>query len=223
MQSYTLPNIAFYLSVLSAVVALGIAISRRSLHPYLYSVFILLIISVFCGLLNIYFDDLIKNPQRIVGKFYRYSELVLLFFFYQSQILRKKINSVIFSILFIISIVILSFITDNDFSIRTINSVIFILTSIVLYAKIMFDMRYNRVDKSPIFWVNTGFFISFSGSFFLFLLRPFLIEHYYLEYPYIWSINNWLSILKNVMICYAFLLPGLVIDKKIYGAHHERV
>ncbi len=85
--------------------------------------------------------------------------------------------------------------TTANTNVTTVTSVLLIISSVALFFKILNDMRYKKIQKSALFWVNIGVLTYFSSSFILFnfadWLMPVSVEH---------SIDVWmLHIFFNVI------------------------
>lgn len=200
----------FLASTVSAVIALVVAIVNVKKHSNLNWILILLIVSVSASFVNVFIIAISDNTNLSVGVVYRYAEFFVLFNFYWSRlkIKLKPIRSLYIRIVLGLSvtIIVIAIAELSILSIRSINSVTFIIFAVVLFWHMIKSLRTERIEQDPIFWLNSAIFIHFSGSFFLFLLRDYLIEHYRGQYAYIWSLHNMLSIVKNFLIGYAFTL-----------------
>jgi hypothetical protein len=65
--------------------------------------------------------------------------------------------------------------TTPNTNVTIITSIILVIISLVLFFKILNDMRYRRIERSALFWVNIGVLIYFSSSFVLFNFSDWLI------------------------------------------------
>lgn len=194
----------YYFSVFTSVIALTIILSKRA-NIWFYNLFLLLyLISVFCSILNLYLKFVFQEAWLEIGIFYRYVELFTLLLFYSSIFLeeRKKFGKYIIASLGILFAALLSNI--YGVSMRVNNSVIFIILGLVIFWKLVVNLETDRIQDNPIFWINSAFFISFCGTFFLHLTRSYLLEYYYDEYPYIFSLNSLFTVVKNIFIVIAF-------------------
>ena len=83
---------------------------------------------------------------------------------------------------------------------RTLESIIVIGCSLYYYHKITRQSLYVQIEKSPVFWINTAFFIYFSGGFLLFTLSNY-IQPLNLEIRMlVWQFHAVLSIIMYVLI-----------------------
>lgn len=92
---------------------------------------------------------------------------------------------------------------------RSIECLVVISYSISVYFKILTEMNIEKLQYSPLFWVNTGFLFYFSGALFLFALSEYLLP-LKLEYRmYVWTFHALLS-----SLLYFFIFTGLCYYKK---------
>lgn len=209
MGPYFLIDVLYFTLVISGVATLVVSLVRVKQHPYLNPILLLLLISVGCSFLNIYYHWIKTLSQPVVGIIYRSFEFFILIYFYIQILLTDNSRKFRLSILIILVFLAFVVVYFEVITIRTFNSFFFIIPAVLLYRQIMMRLDVEDVIKNSIFWLNNAFFVSFSGSLFLHLMRPFLIENYYAEYPFIFGLNNVLAIIKNMMIIYAFYLPRM--------------
>lgn len=86
----------------------------------------------------------------------------------------------------------------SSFSI-TLTSLVFIIFSILYFLKLMRDLPTIQIQRLPMFWINTAVLVYFAGSFFVFLLRDYLIEVLHDNQIMYWSFHNMLNITKNLL------------------------
>lgn len=59
---------------------------------------------------------------------------------------------------------------------RGLESLLITGLAILAFYKMLQELEYTRLDKSPIFWINSAFLIYFAGSLFLFLMGNLLLS-----------------------------------------------
>ncbi len=134
--------------------------------------------------------------------------LVSLFFYNarESTLYKKFIKYVSIVFLIIISLkLFLDPILDFDSMINGFESIIIIAFSISFFYEHIKNPNKIFIDKDPYFWGVSGFFLFFSISFFVFLLRQSLwlnIDFFY-QYIYIHALSG---ILRNIICSVAFLI-----------------
>lgn len=83
---------------------------------------------------------------------------------------------------------------------RTLESILVIGASLYYYYKITRQTLYTQIEKSPVFWINTGFFIYFSGSFLLFTISNYILPFSFKFNMMVWQFHAFLSIVNNILI-----------------------
>ncbi|SHF18784.1 hypothetical protein SAMN04488522_102372 [Pedobacter caeni] len=83
---------------------------------------------------------------------------------------------------------------------RTLESIIVIGSSLYYYYKITKQSLYIQIEKSPVFWINTAFFIYFSGSFLLFTVSNYILPYSFEFNMMVWQFHAFLSIIKDILI-----------------------
>ncbi|WP_316821507.1 hypothetical protein [Pedobacter gandavensis] len=83
---------------------------------------------------------------------------------------------------------------------RTLESILVISASLYYYYKITRQSLYTQIEKSPVFWINTGFFIYFSGSFLLFTISNYILPYSFKFNMMVWQFHAFLSIVNNILI-----------------------
>ncbi|EDM38763.1 hypothetical protein PBAL39_21860 [Pedobacter sp. BAL39] len=83
---------------------------------------------------------------------------------------------------------------------RALQSFVIICACLYYYYQITHQTLYIQIEKSPIFWINTGFFIYFSGSFLLFMLSNYILRMNSAFNMNVWMFHAFLSILMYTLI-----------------------
>lgn len=87
---------------------------------------------------------------------------------------------------------------------RSLESIFVIAFTIAYFHRMLSEVNINRMERSPLFWINTGFLFYFSGALFLFSLSNYIIPLGYRLNFLIWTVHALFSILL-----YVFLFIGL--------------
>lgn len=87
---------------------------------------------------------------------------------------------------------------------RSLESILVIAFTITCYHRMLSEMKIRRMERSPLFWINTGFLFYFSGALFLFSLSNYIMPLGYRLNILIWTVHAFFSILL-----YVFLFIGL--------------
>ncbi|MBU6158138.1 MAG: hypothetical protein KGP35_03810 [Bacteroidetes bacterium] len=162
--------------------------------------------SLLYALITFYF----KEYSLIFNSFYIPIEFLLISYFF----LKAVQNSVYQNFIKLISFLFIGvFITksilfpSNDFDsiINGIESIIIIFFSISFFYETLKSPDRIFIDKDPFFWGISGFFLFFSISFFVFLLRQTYWDRpdFFFQYIYIHALSG---ILRNVICSIALLI-----------------
>lgn len=141
---------------------------------------------------------------------YTICEFIMISWFY-SIVLRGYLPSkvlawiaVIFTVFALLnSIFLQSWYTFNTIP-RSIEGLLVILLSLVCYYRMLSEMKIRKMERSPIFWINTGFLFYFSGALFLFMLSNYILPLNHQLNIFIWTIHACFSIML-----YLFIFLGL--------------
>jgi hypothetical protein len=87
---------------------------------------------------------------------------------------------------------------------RSVESFIVIALCISSYYRMLTQLKANRIYKDPVFWINTGFLIYFSGALFLFMMSNYILPLNHRLNILVWTIHALFSDLL-----YLFLFLGL--------------
>lgn len=90
----------------------------------------------------------------------------------------------------------------NSYSI-TLASLVFIFFSVRYFYFLLRDLPTDKIQRLPMFWINTGVLIYFAGGLFLFAMRNYLIEAFHDNQTMYWSFHNFLNIVKNLLFAVA--------------------
>jgi hypothetical protein len=168
----------------------------------------LLIVVVLSGIAVLLW--LMKHNNLPLLHLYTIAEFLMVSWFYSiilkdfvpaRLILAVCIAFVVFAVLN--SIFIQSWFTFNTFP-RSVESLWIIGLSLITYYKMLSELKIRKMERSPVFWINTGFFVYFSGALFLFSLSNYILSLNHRLNIYIWTIHAILSILL-----YLFIFLGL--------------
>lgn len=97
----------------------------------------------------------------------------------------------------------------------TVGSVILIFVSIRYYYLLMKNLNVKRVERSAMFWVNTGVLIYYAGNLFTFAGTKFL-SGYLSDFYLMWSLHSIMNIVMLLMFSTAFIW-----SKKTENIHNE--
>lgn len=164
-----------------------------------------LILIAILGTYSTYLWSLSKNNLPVLH-IYTMVEFTTIMLFYR-EVFRESIQGKWFIIVIgcFVSLCLLNvFYIQNWFVFNTypraLQSLITIIACLYYYYKITHESLYTQIEKSPVFWINNGFFIYFSGSFLLFMLSNYILSMNREANMIVWMLHGFLSILLYVLI-----------------------
>lgn len=184
---------------------IGISINRRR-DSYVKILIIGLLISAFTDSINLLFFRRNHLPTAILFHIYTVLEFCVLALLYKhlfhKERIKKNINIVIL-LFFVFKILDISFFTsiqESDTLAMTLESVVMITFGILYFDQVLREMVIPNLEKHPVFWINSGILIYFSGSLFLFLFSDFIFSFSgQISYWSFWSIHSLLTIIKYTL------------------------
>jgi hypothetical protein len=89
---------------------------------------------------------------------------------------------------------------------RSIECMLIIIYALFCYHRQLKELTYSRPEHSPVFWINTGFLIYFSGALLLFTLSNYILPLNHQLNIYIWTLHALFSIIEYLFIFIALCL-----------------
>jgi hypothetical protein len=137
-------------------------------------------------------------------------ELVLIVFFFKTTSTSKSYHlalnfvAIAFSVFAILNVVFFQSIYEMNAPVRGVESLIVMTLCILLWLKIMRELKIERLISTPVFWFNTAFLGYFSVNFILFIfsndLNKLAVE---------FTIQPWIVHAFLMIIYYTLLAIGL--------------
>jgi hypothetical protein len=87
----------------------------------------------------------------------------------------------------------------NTYS-RGLEAAFFICLSLICFGRMIRELNNDRPQHDPVFWINAGFLLYFSGALFLFILSNYILPMKRQTSLHIWAFHSFLSILLYTMI-----------------------
>lgn len=110
---------------------------------------------------------------------------------------------VVFSILALLSSIFLQDIRTFNTYARSLEGVSVIVMCLLWCYKTLTEMRIQQLGQDPVFWVNTGFLLYFSGGVLLFAFSNYIIGINQVLSMYIWAFHALFSMLLHFLITVA--------------------
>lgn len=180
--------------------------TNRRKHYYVKILITGLLISACTDFINVFF--FIKNHIPTSPLFHTYTvlEFCVLALLYRQlfhkEHIKKSINIIIllFFAFKILDIIFFTSIRESDTLAMTLESVVMITFGILYFDQVLKEMVIPNLEKYPVFWINSGILIYFSGSLFLFLFSDFIFSFSnQISYWSFWPIHSLLTITKYTL------------------------
>ncbi|WP_045114865.1 hypothetical protein [Microscilla marina] len=197
--SFVLANVSVASILLPAILAI-ILFKKQTLPLKILSILLWVgvLVEIVARTLAIY-----KLPNLPALHVYVVIEFALLAWMYQLYLHKTYARYVIpviiiaFTIFSIInSLFIQSIYTFNTYS-RPISNLLLIIFALSYFYKMLRELKVRYLEKAPMFWVNTGILIYFSGSLFLFIFSNYIVSDKGLLLL-MWNIHSFLNIIHNI-------------------------
>ncbi|GAB5522226.1 MAG: hypothetical protein Roseis2KO_00980 [Roseivirga sp.] len=117
-----------------------------------------------------------------------------------------KVLIVLFNAFFLVDTLLLKKLTDFGYyfnsNITTSASLIFIFLALKYFHKLLKEIKYQKLEKNPLFWISTGLTLYYSGTLILFLLGNQVNQDeaatlYYEIALAAWGLNSLFNLLLN--------------------------
>jgi hypothetical protein len=91
--------------------------------------------------------------------------------------------------------------SDSNAYVRTLESLLVIGLALLCFYKILTELLTKRLEKDPVFWINTGFLLYFAGNLFLFILSNALLKQPHQQLSFMaWGLHALFMALMHVFI-----------------------
>ncbi len=194
-----------YCSIYSAIFPSIIGLySFKTLSPSIRIVSLFVMASFILDNIALYFPIYANE----VNNGFRLIEFICLLILYRSIFQKSKNEGVYASlglgylIFFLIELLLNTQKQLNSYSI-TLTSLVFIVFSVRYFYLLIRDLPTDRIQRLPMFWVNTGVLTYFAGGLFLFAMRNYLISAFQDDQTIYWTFHNFLNIVKNLLFAVA--------------------
>lgn len=188
-----------YLSIFSPLLPL-LTLTVRKVDSTIRWVVLFVILSFLSDLINLIIIkmDLIEGNNYFMYKIYGFLETAVLLVFYYKVLDKKRLVWMLGSIFLVFYLVDVIYIEPDSFHAfgRSVQSILLIFYSLMLFLQFFQKEEDIFLDRKPVFWVNVGLMVYFSGAFFSFMLSNYLLN----SPQYIWAFHNFSNFLKNLLI-----------------------
>ena len=195
----------------SVLLPLSVGIYKaRCMRPRSLYIFLLWLVSnAIINLLNVILAASDIN-NLLIMQLYTLLEFTFLTLLYRAIVRRKiirKAATFCLAAFFIFKVIDMRYITglyQIDTWAITIESMVMIVFGFFCFAQLL-DERNSTLVGKPVFWINTGILVYFSGSFFIFLYSTYIFSNAEEYYMY-WSIHNMLVIVRDVLFAIGMIV-----------------
>jgi len=188
----------------SVFLPMVIAIGKNRRHQYYVRILLFgLIISAITDIINQFV--FVSNRWNSAILFHGYTVLEFIIYallyqhFFHNPHIKKgiKVIIVLFLIFKVIDVTLISNIKEHDTLAMTLESIVMITFGLLYFDQVLKEMAIPNLERYPVFWINSGILIYFSGSLFLFLFSDFIFNNR-MSYWSFWPIHSCLTITKNI-------------------------
>lgn len=105
-----------------------------------------------------------------------------------------------FGILSLLNSIYLQPLSEFNTYARSLEGILVILLALAWYFRTLTEMKVKRLQDEPLFWVNSGFLLYFSGSVLLFAVSNYLLSLNHSLNLYIWAFHGIFSVLLYLFV-----------------------
>lgn len=210
MNSNSIYTWLAYASTSFSIVSFLVGCIRiRHIRLYLVPVFVITTISAIVEFSNFIFVSFTQN-NLFVLHLYTIAEFTCLSLFYRSVL--KEYSKVSWINLLIPVFILLAYfdykengVSELDSLSTTVESVCMVICSLYLFYQVISKLIINKLVASPVFWINSGILLYFSGNLLLFAFSNKLAESNTMMYFILWTtIHSFLNIIYNISLSIGF-------------------
>ena len=123
------------------------------------------------------------KPNLFIGHIFTPLEFLFIVYIYRrplKSLIPEKWNTglmVVIALLAIGNTLFLQGIKENNTNIRTLESVLLILFSLLYFFQLARNLSVIHLEREPFFWFNTGVLLYFSGNAFIFLYSNYILKY----------------------------------------------
>lgn len=172
---------------------------------------LLVLMLIITGLVEVVSEVLWRNGVNNYALFHIYAilEFSVLMLIYRStfkeQLIRKSLKAAIFVFVVFGAVNALFFqsLQEPNTHVITTSSILLVGLSVWFLFRVLNDMRYDRLEKSAMFWINIGVFTYFSSSFVLFNFGEELVPYSIESTINVWTLHIFFNVLHYIAYCIA--------------------
>jgi hypothetical protein len=171
-------------------------------------IFVYLVIALVTEISTFIYEYLFNSENMLIINSYVIIEMATICLFYFYTLSYKRFRFIILAIitLFILFSIFQMALERKGISniSLTFESIIIIVLSILLFNDLLINTRYSNILSAPIFWINSGFLLFFSGNLILHLFSQFLQTYAQKALYELWGFHSVLNIILYILISIGF-------------------
>ena len=184
-----------------AIAVWNLKMLGKTLRPILWYLVAIVVIEIGATVMVKYH----QNNLRLLHLLTILEFALIAWFYYEvlEGLLKRKIILAIvglFSTAAIINSVFFQALTTFNTNARSLEGVLVIIFALLCFYKILSEMKIKRLDQEPVFWINTGFLLYYSGGVLLFAFSNYLLKFNKPINMYVWALHALFSTLLYVFI-----------------------
>jgi len=202
-------HLQFFFIMIGMVIFLTIPKTGRREFAELGIILFLSLVTEFTGLLNLHF---FHTNVNLVFNSFNLLNLPFAVLLYRHRIhwARRDLFSYSLITLFVLFSLINLFFIQGPFTFNSyttsLASVCFIILSLIYFFVLIQQLPTESITKLPMFWINTAMLLYYSGTFFLYLSRAYLVNVLKDNQIVSWLIHNLLGLMLYGILSYGMLL-----------------
>jgi hypothetical protein len=204
---------AFKIYLATTVVPLGIYFfTRKQQEPRIGYLAVMLIFSVLMdtiGLVNMIWFH-IGQKMNLITNYYGVIEIATVTLVYKDQLsIKKKWVFYVFAVVLMVAQLAELHIFRGPMvfpgTTRSTLAIAVTIFALVYFYELMRDLPTVRIHHLPMFWINIGMLVYFTGNFFVFIMQDYLTRVMKDNMIFYWSFHNFMGILSNIFFSVGLL------------------
>jgi hypothetical protein len=204
---------AFKIYLATTLAPLGIYFfTRKQQEPrtgYLAVMLIFAVLMDTIGLINMIWFH-VGQRLNLLSNFYGLIETVTVILLYKDQLsFRKKWSFYVLAVVLVAAELVEMYVFRGPMvfpgTCRSILAIVVTIFALMYFYELMRDLPTVRIHHLPMFWINIGMLVFFTGNFFVFIMQDYLTRVMKDNMVFYWSFHNFMGILSNVFFSVGLL------------------
>ena len=192
------------ISAVTILLPIAISVVKfKTLENELKTLSIFLYFAVLCEVIIIFLasQEIANLPIFHLFTILEFSFLGLVFYHVFTRPSFKKaiiVTIIAFTAFAVINALFIQTIYEFNTIARAVESFLLILLALLFFYKVFHESTVKRLERYPMFWVNSGILVYFCGSFFLFIFSNYILGQSEDMLHAYWGIHSVLNIVLNL-------------------------